>query len=92
MFDFVNVKLDTPDVEPVNKNGVRFYKVPDTDKYFPSVTSSHRLRTHSSSKNGEPKLVNKRQIVSLLELLSEELHFIVSQKIISEETWTSIST
>ena len=31
MFDFVNVKLDTPDVEPVNKNGVRFYKVPDTD-------------------------------------------------------------
>ena len=39
MFDFVNVKLDTPDVEPVNKNGVRFYKVPDTDKYFPSVTS-----------------------------------------------------
>ena len=39
MFYFVNVKLDTPDVEPVNKNGVRFYKVPDTDKYFPSVTS-----------------------------------------------------
>ena len=39
MFDFVNVDIKIPDVEPVNNNGIRYYKVPDTDKYFPSVTS-----------------------------------------------------
>ena len=39
MVDFVNVDIKIPDVEPVNNNGIRYYKVPDTDKYFPSVTS-----------------------------------------------------
>ena len=39
MFDFVNVDIKIPDVNPVNNNGIRYYKVPDTDKYFPSVTS-----------------------------------------------------
>ena len=39
MFDFVKVDFKEIEVEPVNDNGVRYYKIPDTDKYFPSVTS-----------------------------------------------------
>ena len=39
MFDFVKVDFKETEVQPVNKDGVRFYKIPDTDKYFPSVTS-----------------------------------------------------
>jgi len=39
MFKFINVDIDTPDVEPVNENGVRFYPIPGADKYYPSVTS-----------------------------------------------------
>ena len=39
MFNFINVDIDTPDVEPVNENGVRFYPIPGADKYYPSVTS-----------------------------------------------------
>ena len=38
-FKFVDVELETLEVEPVNKDGVRFYKLPKTDKYYPSVTS-----------------------------------------------------
>ena len=39
MFNFVHVDIDTPDVEAVNDNGVRFYPIPGADKYYPSVTS-----------------------------------------------------
>ena len=39
MFDFVKVDFKEIEVEPVNDNGIRYYKIPDTDKYFPSVTS-----------------------------------------------------
>ena len=38
-FNFVDVPLDLQDCDPVNKDGVRFYKIPDADKYYPSVTS-----------------------------------------------------
>ena len=38
-FKFVDVELEPLEVEPVNKDGVRFYKLPKTDKYYPSVTS-----------------------------------------------------
>ena len=38
-FKFVDVDLEPLEVEPVNKDGVRFYKLPKTDKYYPSVTS-----------------------------------------------------
>ena len=38
-FTFVDVDLEPLEVEPVNKDGVRFYKLPKTDKYYPSVTS-----------------------------------------------------
>lgn len=39
MFEFVNVDLKVPEVEPVNQDGVRFYPIPGADKYYPSVTS-----------------------------------------------------
>jgi len=39
MFNFIDVDIDTPDVEPVTENGVRFYPIPGADKYYPSVTS-----------------------------------------------------
>ena len=39
MFNFINVDVNEIDVEPVNKDGVRFYPIPGADKYYPSVTS-----------------------------------------------------
>ena len=39
MFNFIDVDIDSPDVEPVNKDGTRFYPIPGADKYYPSVTS-----------------------------------------------------
>ena len=38
-FKFVDVELEPLEVEPVNKDGVRFYRLPKTDKYYTSVTS-----------------------------------------------------
>ena len=38
-FTFVDVDLKVPEVEPVNRDGVRFYPIPGADKYYPSVTS-----------------------------------------------------
>jgi len=38
-FTFIDVDLDTPEVEAVSENGVRFYPIPGADKYYPSVTS-----------------------------------------------------
>ena len=38
-FTFIDVDLEPLEVEPVNKDGVRFYRLPKTDKYYPSVTS-----------------------------------------------------
>ncbi len=70
-FKFVDVELEPLEVEPVNKDGVRFYKLPKTDKYYPSVTSI------------TSKLVKTRRIVLLQGQHREELRFIVSQKITS---------
>ena len=40
MFNFVDVDLDNHvEVEPVNRDGTRFYPIPGADKYYPSVTS-----------------------------------------------------
>ena len=40
MFEFVNVDLNNHvEVDPVNRDGVRFYPIPGADKYYPSVTS-----------------------------------------------------
>jgi len=39
MFEFVKVNIDQPEVEPISKDGVRYYPIPGADKYYPSVTS-----------------------------------------------------
>ena len=40
MFNFVDVNLrEHVEVEPVTKDGTRFYPIPGADKYYPSVTS-----------------------------------------------------
>ena len=39
-FTFVDVPFDNLDANPVNKDGVRFYKIPDADKYNPSAVSN----------------------------------------------------
>ena len=40
MFNFIDVDLhEHVDVEPVTKDGTRFYPIPGADKYYPSVTS-----------------------------------------------------
>ena len=39
MFEFVDVDLKDPEVDPINKDGVRYYPIPGADKYYPSVTS-----------------------------------------------------
>ena len=40
MFNFVDVVLsEHVEVEPVDKDGTRFYPIPGADKYYPSVTS-----------------------------------------------------
>ena len=38
-FNFIDVDLKIPEVEPVNRDGTRFYPIPGADKYYPSVTS-----------------------------------------------------
>ncbi len=38
-FSFVDVDLNTTEVEAVSKDGVRFYPIPGADKYYPSITS-----------------------------------------------------
>ena len=39
MFNFIDVDVNEVDVDPVSKDGVRFYPIPGVDKYYPSVTS-----------------------------------------------------
>jgi genome maintenance exonuclease 1 len=39
MFNFIDVDVNEVDVDPVSKDGVRFYPIPGADKYYPSVTS-----------------------------------------------------
>ena len=39
MFTFVDSKFKELEVDPINKDGVRFYPIPGADKYYPSVTS-----------------------------------------------------
>ena len=39
LFNFIDTNLQPIDVEPVNRDGTRFYPIPGADKYYPSVTS-----------------------------------------------------
>ena len=85
MFNFIDVDLSVPEVEPVSKDGVRFYPIPGADKYYPSVTSITSYKNAQFFKNGELELVSQRQIESLLALLNAAQHFTVLQKIISNQ-------
>ena len=38
-FNFIDVNVNEVDVDPVSRDGVRFYPIPGADKYYPSVTS-----------------------------------------------------
>ena len=55
-FKFVDVELEPLEVEPVNKDGVRFYKLPKTDKYYPSVTSITSFKNAKFFKNWRTKI------------------------------------
>ena len=86
MFNFVDVDLDNHvEVEPVNRDGTRFYPIPGADKYYPSVTSITSFKNAQFFANGEEKLVKTRLIESLHALLSGAQHSIQSPRTISEE-------
>ena len=55
-FKFVDVELEPLEVEPVNKDGVRFYRLPKTDKYYPSVTSITSFKNAKFFKEWRPKI------------------------------------
>ncbi len=55
-FTFVDVDLEPLEVEPVNKDGVRFYKLPKTDKYYPSVTSITSFKNAKFFKDWRTKI------------------------------------
>ena len=55
-FTFVDVDLEPLEVEPVNKDGVRFYKLPKTDKYYPSVTSITSFKKAAFFKDWRKKI------------------------------------
>ena len=55
-FTFVDVDLGIQEVEPVNKDGVRFYPIPGADKYYPSVTSITSFKNAAFFKNLRKKI------------------------------------
>ena len=55
-FTFVDVDLGIQEVEPVNKDGVRFYPIPGADKYYPSVTSITSFKNAAFFKNWRKKI------------------------------------
>ena len=55
-FTFVDVDLGIQEVEPVNKDGVRFYPIPVADKYYPSVTSITSFKNAAFFKNWRKKI------------------------------------
>ena len=57
------------------KMDVRYYKIPDADKYYPSVTSITSFKNAQFFAKWRRKLVKTRRIASLLEQLSEAQPF-----------------
>ena len=55
-FTFVDVDLGIQEVEPVNKDGVRFYPIPGADKYYPSVTSITSFKNAQFFKDWRTKI------------------------------------
>ena len=56
MFEFVDVGDITVDVEPVSKDGVRFYPIPGASKYYPSVTSITSFKNAAFFKDWRKKI------------------------------------
>ena len=86
MFEFVNVDVNEIDVEPVNENGVRYYPIPNADKYYPSVTSITSFKNAQFFAEWRRKIGENEanRITARVSLLSEAQHFITWQKIISK--------
>ena len=87
MFNFVDVVLNEHvEVEPVSKDGVRFYPIPNADKYYPSVTSITSYKNAQFFAKWRKRIGEDERIESPLALLNAAQHFTTSQKIISKET------
>ena len=57
MFNFIDVNLsEHVEVEPVTKNGTRFYPIPGVDKYYPSVTSVTSFKSAAFFKKWRNKI------------------------------------
>ena len=56
MFEFVDVGNISVDVEPVSKDGVRFYPIPGASKYYPSVTSITSFKNAQFFKDWRSKI------------------------------------
>ena len=86
MFQFVDVGDISVDVDPVSKNGVCFYPIPDADKYYPSVTSITSFKNAQFFAEWRRKIGEDELIASLLALLNGAQHFTTLLKIISKAT------
>ena len=91
-FKFVDVELEPLEVEPVNKDGVRFYKLPKTDKYYPSVTSITSFKNAKFFKEWRTKIGEDEANRITEGQHREELRSIVSQKITSMVNWILTNT
>jgi genome maintenance exonuclease 1 len=57
MFNFIDVNLsESVEVEPVTKNGTRYYPIPGLDKYYPSVTSITSFKSAAFFKKWRNKI------------------------------------
>ncbi|AIX24557.1 exonuclease [Synechococcus phage ACG-2014g] len=57
MFNFIDVNLsEHVEVEPVTRDGTRFYPIPGADKYYPSVTSITSFKSAAFFKKWRNKI------------------------------------
>ena len=57
MFNFIDVNLiEHVEVEPITKDGTRFYPIPGADKYYPSVTSVTSFKSAAFFKKWRNKI------------------------------------
>ena len=57
MFNFIDVNLiEHVEVEPITKDGSRFYPIPGADKYYPSVTSVTSFKSAAFFKKWRNKI------------------------------------
>ena len=57
MFNFIDVNIsEHVEVEPITKDGTRFYPIPGADKYYPSVTSVTSFKSAAFFKKWRNKI------------------------------------